>query len=206
MKNRGHSLLLLAFVLSFTAVVWAQDEEYNGMNGTETPMFQETSESGKCFVFSKYFVKIVQNEDAGETISVYSRETSTSAQSACQTADRTAYLDINDSDEQFFYGVSGSLLFIDSGTSVESRGLQIFDLTSRKSVFNDWYSGDPKLVNGRFVVFDSPSEKQGPIRACKEAAKWKRDGGGVGWVQVKRLDIQTLKVTNVGALRCVYMQ
>lgn len=82
------------------------------MNGTETPMFQESSESGKCLVFNKYFVKIVQNDDAGETISVYSREPSTSAKSACQTADRTAYLDINDSDEQFFYGVSGSLLFI----------------------------------------------------------------------------------------------
>lgn len=176
------------------------------MNGTETPMFQESSETGRCFVFNKYVVKTVQNEDAGEIISVYSREASISAKIACQTTDKPAYLVVNDFDDQFFYGVFGSLLFIDSGTSVESRGLQIFDLTSRKSVFNDSYSGDPKLVGGRFIVFDSPSEKKGSLTTCKQAAKWKRDGGGVGWIQVKRLDIQTLKVINVGSLRCIYMQ
>lgn len=204
MKNRCYSLLL--FVLSCTTVVCAQDDEYNGMKGTEAPVFQESSETDRCYVFNKYVVRTDQNEDAGEIISVYSREASISVKNACQTADKSAYLDVKDSDEQFFYGVSGSLLFIDSGTSVESRGLQIFDLTSRKSVFNDSYSGDPKLIDGRFVVFDSPSEKKGSLATCKQAAKWKRDGGDVGWVQVKRLDVQTLKVINVGALRCVYMQ
>ena len=199
------SLLLLAFILAGTNSVFAQDEENNGMKGTETPSFQESSDAEKCFVFSKYVVKTIQNEDGGEKISVYRRDASTSAEDACQTTGR-AYLNVNDSDNYFFYGLSGSLLFIDSGTSVESRGLEIYNLTSRKSIFNESYTGDPKLVGGRFVSFDSPSDKKGPLRTCKEAAKWKRDGGGVGWVQGQKLDLQTMKLINVGVLRCVYMQ
>lgn len=198
------SLLLVAFVVAGTVAVSAQDEDFNGMKGTETPLFQESSGAGRCLVFSKYVVKTIQGEDIGESVSVYKRGAATSLESSCQTAN-PAYLEVNDS-ENYFYGLSGSRLFIDSGTSVESRGLEIYDLGSRKSIFNESYSGDAKLVDGKFVVFDSPSDRKGPLKTCKEAAKWKRDGGGVGWVQGKRLDLQTLKVINVGTLRCIYMQ
>ncbi len=199
------SLLLLAFVLTGTYTVFAQDEEYAGMKGTDTPEFQESTDAGKCLVFSKYVVKTIQGEDVGEKIAVYKREASADAESACQTADE-AHLNVDDSENYFFYGLSGSLLFIDSGTSVESRGLEIYNLNSRKSVFNESYTGDPSLTGGRFVLFDSPTDRKGPAKSCKQAAKWKRDGGGVGWVQGKKLDLQTSKLTNAGALRCVYMQ
>jgi len=203
MKNKTFIMAMFLIVLSsFTA---AQDEENSGMKGTETPEFQESSETGKCFVFSKYIVKTIQGEDTGEKIAVHKRRPRTTAESDCQTAGE-AYLDFTDSDNNFFYGLSGSLLFIDSGTSVESRGLEIYNLDSRKSIFNESYTNDPILTGGKFVLFDSLTDQKGPIRTCKEAAKWKRDGGGVGWVQGKKLDLQTFKLTDVGSLRCIYMQ
>ena len=205
MKKTAMYLLMTFLAATAAAPVFAQDEEYNGMKGTETPQFQESSETDKCLVFSKYVVKTVQNEDGGDNVSVYKRNSAADAESACQTGD-AAYLDIGDSDNNYFYGLYGSLLFIDSGTSVESRGLEIYNLNSRKSIFNESYTGDPKLVGGRFVFFDSPTDKRGPLKTCREAAKWKRDGGGVGWVQGKKLDLQTLKLINAGTLRCVYMQ
>ncbi len=186
--------------------VFAQDEEYNVMKGTETPVFHKPSDTGKCYVFSEYIVKTEQSEDGGENIAVYKRGTSTSAKSACQTKG-DEYQSIKDSDNNNFYGLSGSLIFIDSGTSVESRGLEIYNLTSGKTITNLEYRDEATLVEGRFVVDDSPSVKKGLLKTCKEAAKWKRDGGGgVGWVQGKKLDLQTLKEISVSALRCVYMQ
>lgn len=185
--------------------VFAQDGDYSGMKGTETPAFKEYADTGTCFVFSKYVVKMLPVEAGEGKIAVYKRGAATAVKGACQTSDRP-YLDVNASDNDYFYGLSGSLLFIDSGTSVESRGLEIYDLISRKSIFNESYTGDPKFVGGRFVFFDSPSDRKGPLKTCREAAKWIREGGGVGWVQGKKLDIQTLKLINVGALRCIYMQ
>ena len=55
-------------------------------------------------------------------------------------------------------------------------------------------------------MYDEPTDKKGPASACPQAAKWKRDGGSVGWVQGKKLDIKTETTTNVGALRCVYVE
>lgn len=197
-------LIVLNSIIAAVPVV-AQDDEYRGMKGTERPQYQDSSETEKCFVFSKYVVKTIEIDDVAEKISVYKRRAGTAAKSACRTAGE-AYANLNDFDSTFFYGLSGSLLFIDSGTSVESRDLEIYDLDSRKSVFNESYTNDPALIGGRFVSFDSPSDKKGPVRTCKEAAKWKRDGGGVGWVQGKKLDLQTFRLVDVGTLRCIYMQ
>src|SRR5688572_17644686 len=189
-------LLLFTIVFAGANSAFPQDSEYNGIKGTDVPEFQESSDTKKCFVFGKYVVKTVQGEGGGENISVYKRSAATRAQDACQTTDQ-AYFEVNDSDNYFFYGLSCRLLFIDSGTSVESRGLELFNLNSRKSIFNESYTGDPKLVDGRFVFLDSPTDRKGVLKTCREAAKWKRDGGGVGWVQGQKLDLQTLKLVNV---------
>lgn len=205
-KNARFIVVVLLVLLTFIAVpVFAQEQEFAGMRGTDKPEIDEPSEIGKCFVFGRYVVKTIQGEDLGEKIAVYKREASTDAESACQTPDE-AYFDVEDSDNNYFFGLSGSLLFVDSGTSAESRGLQIYNLKTRRSIFNESYTGDPILTAGRFVSFDSPSDKKGPAKSCKQAAKWKRDGGGVGWVQGKKLDLQTFKLTDVGILRCIYMQ
>jgi hypothetical protein len=113
---------------------------------------------------------------------------------------------VEDADNNSFFGISGKYLFIDMGTSVESRTIDIYDLGLKKSVLSLGYSGDPKLTDGRFILFDESSDKNGPLSTCKEAAKWKRQGGGVGWVQGKKLDLQTMRSINVGMLRCVYME
>jgi hypothetical protein len=205
MKNTMKQLCFLLLILLLAAgTVFAQDEKYEGMSGSETPAFQKFSDKGNCFVFGKYVVK-TDKTDEGENVGVYKREGSIDGEGACQTKGE-AYLFIKDADNNSFFGIIGNHLFIDSGTSVESRGLEIYDLASGKSVFTDSYTGDPNVVEGEFVVFDSPSDKKGLLSTCKEAAKWKRDGGGVGWVQGRRLNLQTLKVTNVGTLRCYYLQ
>jgi len=208
MKTTTMFLLVISLtvlILPVAVPVCAQDGDYSGMKGTETPAFKEYADTGTCFVFSKYVVKMLPVEAGEGKIAVYKRGAATAGKGACQTSDKP-YFDVNSSDNDYFYGVSGSLLFIDNGTSMESRGLEIYDLTSRKSIFNESYTGDPKFVGGRFVFFDSPSDRKGPLKTCREAAKWRRDGGGVAWVQGRKLDVQTLKLITVGALRCVYMQ
>jgi hypothetical protein len=197
--------LLHMTLIVFSVSIFAQTDEYQGMAGTERPVFHESSETRKCYVFNEYVIKTNQPSGEGDDISVYKRVASTGSKNACRTTGK-AYLFIKDSDNNSFFGIAGNFLFVDSGTSVESRGLEVYDLTSRRRVVADSYSETIKLVGDRFVVYDAPSDKKGPIKTCKEAAKWKREGGSVGWVQGKKLDLQTLKQVNTGPLHCVYVQ
>lgn len=195
------SLSLIVFTT--TGIARAQDEAPLVMPGTETPESHTSGENGECFVFAKYVIKTNPSEDGGANISVYKR--SAAAENACDTSGEP-WLYVADSDNNSFFGLSGKYLFVDMGTSADSRDLVIYDFSLHKSVLTQGYGGDPKLIDGRFLIFDSPSDKKGLISTCREAAKWKRQGGGVGWVQGKKLDLQTLTSVNVGTLKCVYME
>lgn len=197
---------MISLIATAAGTIRAQDNAYQGMKGTETPVFHQSSETRKCYVFGEYVVKTNQPAGEGDDISVYKRSSSTSAKMACKTTGK-AYLFIKDSDNNSFFGIAKSFLFVDSGTSGESRGLAVYDLPSRKSIINEGYAGEAKLVNGKFLIYDSISNKKGAIKTCKEAAKWKREGGGpIGWLQGNSLDLHTLKRTNVGTLRCIQME
>jgi len=194
--------LSLIFLAS-AGIARAQDKALLVMPGTETPESHTSGESGECFVFEKYVIKTNASEDGGANISVYKRGPAVG--NACDTSG-DAWLYVEDSDNNSFFGLSGKYMFVDMGTSVDSRNFDIYDFSLHKSVLSQGYSGDPKLVAGRFLIFDSPSDKKELMSTCKDATKWKRQGGGVGWVQGKKLDLQTLTSVNVGTVKCVYME
>ena len=192
---------LLIIIFTAAGIALAQDEEPLVMPGTEAPVAHASGEN-ECFVFAKYVIKTAPSEDGGANVSVYKRET---PGDACET-EGDPWLYVADSDNNSFFGIAGKYLFIDMGTSADSRDIVVYDLGLRKSIITQGYGGDPKLVGGRFIVFDEPSDKKGLLSTCKEAAKWKREGGGVGWAQGKKLDLETLKAINVGPLHCYYME
>lgn len=202
----SRTAFFIAVILSLTGIVGlAQSNKYVAVKGSETPQYSRFSDAGNCFVFADYVVKTDHIDADGENISVFKRSPSTNAKTACSVKGK-AYLRIADADNNSFYGLYGMYLFVDSGTSVDSRGLDIYDLLSSKKVFSDGYMNDARLIQAHLLIFDEPTDKKGPIKACPQAAKWKREGGGVGWLQSKQLDLKTLKKTNVGTLRCYYME
>lgn len=196
------SILLLAANLSVSA-----QEEQKLMQGTEKAKFQQTTPTTGCYVFGKYTVKTISNEDStGENIEVFRHVlVPANAKTACRTSSKP-YLSVKNPDANYFIGLAGDYLFIDSGTSVESRGLEIYNISSRKSIFTSEYHDTVKLLQNRYVVFDKISVQNGSLKACPKAREWKRDGFGIGWVRDTRLDLQTLKETPAGALRCIAQQ
>jgi len=204
--NMIRTILLMTMLLTLTPIVnVAQSDKYVSFKGSDMPQFFRNSDAGNCFVFANYIIKTDHIDADGDNISVFRRSPSTNAKSACSVKG-TPYLRVPDEDNNSFYGMYEKYLFVDSGTSVDSRGLDIYDLTSRKKIFSDGYMNDAKLVGDRFLIFDAPTDKKGPIKACPQAAKWKREGGGVGWLQSQQLDLQTFKKTTIGAVHCYYME
>jgi hypothetical protein len=194
---------ILVFGL-FVGISVAQDEAPLVMPGSETPAAHSSHDDGECFIFGRYVVKTATSDDGGANVAVYEAGSGDKG-GACRTAgDRVLY--VEDSDNNAFYGISGKYMFIDKGTSAGSRDLDIYDLSSGTLASSISYNGDLQLVDRHFILYDAPSDKKGLLRDCKEAAKWKRQGGGVGWVQQKRFNLDTQTSVNVGTLRCVYVE
>jgi len=175
------------------------------MAGSDSPLSYKSSPDSDCFVFEKYVVKTDNLEEGGQHITIYDRGDSQEADRTCEIT-RKPILYVKDEDNNTFFGVTGPLLFVDSGTSLESRDIAIYDLRTGSAVARFEYTGDPKVSEGKFILFDAPSGKKGPISSCKDAAKWKRQGGGVGWVIARQFDLQTYRQTTLGTLKCIYMQ
>jgi len=178
----------------------AKDNAYKFLIGTEAPIFREVSGAEKCFVFRKYVVKTTPHQESGDNIAVYQRKTPTDTKSVCKETG-SSHFDTESSD-QFFFGLSGSLLFVTKDSISEPyRDLEIYNLKTGEGLAEQTYTGEPKLVDGRFVVFDSESDKRGEEKTCY--AKWVIEGLSITWVQGKKLDLRTLKISNVGGIRCL---
>jgi hypothetical protein len=203
-------LLSIGVVLMLAAGgVFGQTELFTPMKGSATPEFEMSNANGdRCLVFGTHIVKTTATVNGGENFQMWHREGTAKGTEACELS-LNPYATIEDSDNNEFYGLSAVYFFIDMGTSAGSRSLAVYRTDSGDEVTKvDYFSNTtfPRIEAARYLFYDAPSDRKGPISSCPEAAKWKRQGGGVGWVQGKKMDLNTQKTINVGVLRCVYME
>lgn len=199
-------LILFSFV-SAPAALFYQQEDSMGATGTEKPVYRKSdSDTGNaCYVYKQYVVMTASSEDVGEDIKIYRRSTANGAQQECANTKRAAYITIKNEGENFFFGLTGDKILIDSGTSAGIRGLEIFSLATKKSIYSTSYQDEAKVV-GNAIIYNKPSNTKGALKNCPNAAKWKKQGGGVGWVIPTKIDLTTLKETKAGVLTCVYVE
>jgi hypothetical protein len=199
-------LLLTTQAIQLDYKISAQDETV-GAPGTEKPLYRQINkENGNaCYVFKEYVVMTVSSEDVGEDIRVFKRNAATDFKKSCALTKRLPYMTIENKDADYFFGLTGDKFLIDSGTSAGTRGLDVVSLTSKKVIYSTDYNETVKVV-GNSLIYYKPSNTKGALKNCPNAAKWKKRGGGVGWVRPTRLDLTTLKETSAGQTTCVYVE
>jgi hypothetical protein len=204
MRNIACLCLVLAAAVG---AAWGQQEWlFTPMKGSATPEFQAKDQEVRCLIFGTNIVKTSPSEDGGEDVRIWRREGKATGLDACELK-AAPYAEIKDSDNNAFYGISAVYFFIDTGTSAGSRTLMVYktgigDLVTRVDYFAN--SAEPRIEAARYLYYDALSNKKGT--GCKDAAKFKRSGGSVGWVQGKKMDLDDQTIANVGALRCTYLE
>lgn len=187
----------------------AQEDLFTPMKGSAAPEFQTSEGEGRCLVFGKNVVKTSSGPNTtGEEVRIWHREGTAKGTAACKLRGRP-YAEITDSDNGSFYGISANYFFIDEGTSAGSRTLAIYRTGTGDSVTSIEYfsnSSEPRIEAARYLYYDASSTKKGPAGSCPDAAKFKKMGGGVAWVQGKKMDLDEQTVSNVGPLRCTYQE
>jgi hypothetical protein len=200
------SALLLTFSILMAGQAVAEatrsNQESVGIPGTEVPAAHKR-EGHACYVYDKYVVFVTEDsETVGEQIKVALRQPQADPAKSCDVKAAKTYLLIPNDDANFFFGLAGDYLFIDSGTGPEPRGLTIYSLSKKKKVYTDSYSQPITLGKDRRLDFYKPSEKDGDLKDCREASKWQAEQLGVGWDQRVILDLTTMREMTVGRLRC----
>jgi len=199
---------IFAFLVFASAAVYGQDEPFTPMKGSATPEFQTTEGNGLCLVFGKHVVKTKPSGDAGDDVSIWDREGTAKGKEACKLSSKP-YATIKDSDNNSFYGISAVYMFIDAGTSSGSRSLLVYKTDSGDEVTSVEYFANenaPRIEAARYLYYDAPSDRKGPVSSCPNAAKYRKMGGSVGWIQSKKLDLDTRKTIDIGTLRCTYLE
>ncbi len=201
--------IIAIFVVTFLCSVFptaGQDATFTPMKGSATPEFEMASNDGRCLVFGKNIVKTANNDEGGENVAVFHREDTAKGAEACRSTAKP-YARILSSDNHSFFGISANYFFIDAGTSAGSRTLLVYKTgVGTKVTEIEYYAStsEPRVEAARYLYYDALSTQKG--KSCPEAAKWRKQGGSVAWLQGKKMDLDTQAATNVGSLRCAYQE
>lgn len=109
---------------------------------------------------------------------------------------------------EYFYAISKNLLILDSGTGPSNRGIIIYNLDSRKKVFNDIYNPDGVSniivdTEKNTMTYWSPNLNQ-PV--TKQNCSLAQNSLNRVIVSHIFLDLSTLVKKDLGENKCVYSQ
>lgn len=214
--SKTKCLFFLIIVSAFSLTISAQSGDL--VKGSEKLLVKyDLNDKTRCFAFNKYLVKTYLKDNAkdggaeetGFEIEVFKRDVKYPLKKNCETA-ADALLNIKNEEGSEFGGVFGERIFVRRNVFPDGADLDIYDLKTKARVFttefSEWDNYAVNISSARFLNYRQWSKKDGLLKNCPQGAKWKRDGFGISWLQTKRLDLQTLKETPVGALRCINVQ
>jgi hypothetical protein len=199
------AIFVLVFVSSVLSIA-GQDATFTPMKGSATPEFEMASNDGRCLVFGRNIVKTANTDEGGENVAVFHREGTAKGTAACKSTAKP-YAMVRSDDNHSFFGISANYFFIDAGTSAGLRTLLVYKTGIGTKVTEiEYYAGtnEPRIEAARYLYYDALSAQKG--KSCPEAAKWRKQGGSVAWLQGKKMDLDTQTASNVGALRCAYRE
>ncbi|HRH46112.1 MAG TPA: hypothetical protein PKY82_30995 [Pyrinomonadaceae bacterium] len=211
MKNlnlSGKCLFLILIIAFAVNLNFAQDDNF--IKGTEKPLYTESKDSNDCLVFEKFVVKnevLKEGKNDFNKIQAFTRNAALSPKENCQDSGNSIFSytrkeEINSVENSLL----GNWLFVNLSITPDSEILLIFDLISKKKIFEkehtEWGKG-MQISKGKYLLYDEWTKQKGLAKNCPNAKKWKKEGLGVDWLKPFRLDLQTMKATPFGELQCV---
>ena len=119
---------------------------------------------------------------------------------ACKYLPRAGDLEIRNESAEYFLGLQGDILVLDSGTAPEPRGLVLWNLATRQKVYTGSYA-QPVKIDATGMSF---WQESGPATDanCPQATQWHAQGLGAAVEAEVRLAFADLRVAPLGPTRC----
>jgi hypothetical protein len=107
----------------------------------------------------------------------------------------------NNGGSNYFMGLEGKFLIMDSGTAVNNRGITVYDLSKQDKVFSDLYSSGEPVIDNNTITYWTNTNELTTIENCPQLYN---SGGAI--VSQVFFDFSTLIKKDLGNIRCVYQE
>lgn len=211
--HRSTPLLITLFLnLGISALTGAAraDSMISGAGPVST---RTISPSQSCHLYTDYAVRVTHDpERIGQHLNLFKFAPGGDAAKTCNLPASQASFNLRNDNANWFIGMSGRYLFVESGTRQDLRRLRIYDLDKKAVSYSADYFGHAVLLNGLFLSFNKyMQELRNPLtdrdrNICPQAGQWIGVGQRVGLYTPYRLDLSTGQDAAVGPALCVSMQ
>jgi len=159
-------------------------------------------EKATCHESSRYMIVEGSTGQVGTNFLVkYKRQKSKPP--VCKYVVKPGDFEIPNEEAEYFLGLQGNLLILDSGTGPDARGLIIWDLSKKRKVYTGTYE-DAKIEPGYMEFWLETG--RATDENCPEAKEWRAKGLGAAIETWVRLDLSDFTVTKSSKTRCVSRQ
>ncbi len=153
-----------------------------------------------CHDGGRYRVVAKATESVGTDLLIKYTARGRSIPPACRYVVSAGDFEIRNERAEYFLGLRGALLILDSGTAPEPRGLIVWDLEKRQKVFTGTYS-PPYSIDAAGMRFWAQSG-EATDTTCPQAAGWRANGLGAALETETTLNFADLSLTPSVNTRC----
>jgi hypothetical protein len=160
-------------------------------------------EKATCHESSRYLIVEGSTGEVGTNFLVkYKRQKGEPP--VCKYVVKPGDFEIPNEEAEYFLGLQGNLLILDSGTGPDHRGLIIWDLSKKKKVYTGTYSSESekevKIKPGYMEFWLETGRARD--ENCPKAKEWRANGLGAAIETWVRLDLSDFTVTKSSKTRC----
>jgi hypothetical protein len=150
--------VIVVALLTGSSVVFADNwqEFENKLNSITVPNVSYKSGNKTCLIFSDVVVITeAYSEQVGSDVYLYRVKAKKPYKNFCGVKDKKADFALKNEGAEYFYGIHGDYLFIDSGTAPR-RWLFIYSISNKKKLKSTQYDGRGfRLVGNNLIDNDS---------------------------------------------------
>ena len=170
--------------------------------GSDVFLHFEQHNGARCHLYPHYFIveRGYSNQVENDILVKYLG--TVSPKPICEYLKAPQDLEVKNIFSQYFFGIRGSLLFIDDGSGPDPRGLKVYDLNSRKKVFSGIYSR-PIVITGDHSVRYWLERGDATEEDCPEYSEIKKHALFPYIEDEVTLNLSTKSMKRTGRQRCV---
>lgn len=191
-----------------TAPKLNSQEKYLESNVSTSTEPDTTYISLECFNFPNYFVVTANknNDDVGSYILIRTKTTADQIFPCSYIVNKNDTQFAGSGSAEYFITILDHYLLTDTGTSPGLRGLNVYDLNTSKSVFDDLYMNPTSSTTLSYTYWTSANIPAN-TENCTDYNKFTEEyGGSAKLITEVTLDLSTMKKNGSGKIKCVYQQ
>ena len=154
----------------------------------------------RCYQSTHYLVVAKDLEQKGGTDFLIKYEPDAKAKLPCSYIVADNDFEIKNEWAEYFAGLTGDSLILDSTTGPGPSGLTIWDLRKRKKVYEGLWAGPTQIKDDSIIYWKETEEATGDN--CPELHQWKSHGLGAAIETKVILDLSDFRISKTKERRC----